>query len=99
MDEEKFLNDLVLVVEECAEVIQAATKIQRFGIHDNYPTYALAMSNIDALTNEVGQLLHCIEKLKLDPAKIEISKRLKKERLEMYGPEGTYLATRPGIDT
>ena len=58
-------ENLELVIEECAEVIQAATKILRFGVDDRHPDYYDGMSNSQALAEEVGQLLHCIDRLNL----------------------------------
>lgn len=44
---------LVLLIEECAEVIQAATKCLRFGWDRNYPGYGV---NHEKLADEIGEL-------------------------------------------
>ena len=48
-------KNLTLLVEECSEVIQAVTKIQRFGIDDVHPK--TGKSNREELTQELGDLL------------------------------------------
>ena len=79
-----------LVAEECAEVIKAIMKIKRFGLRGSYPDYLDGKHNIDALTDEVGQLLCVIDKLSLDRNKIEIAIVFKEEILKIYGPGGSY---------
>ena len=49
-------ENLELVIEECAEVIQSATKILRFGVADSHPTYHGGAPNDWALTEEVGRV-------------------------------------------
>jgi ribosome-binding protein aMBF1 (putative translation factor) len=50
-------------VEECGEVIQAATKILRFGWDRNEPGYGI---NHEVLAKEVGDLKGVIDSLDLD---------------------------------
>jgi hypothetical protein len=58
------LNDkLVLLTEECAEVIHAATKCIRFTWDEDYPGYGI---NHEVLSREVGDLLGVIDSLPLD---------------------------------
>lgn len=85
-------EDLELVIEECAEVIQAATKILRFGVDDSHPTDQYGATNIEVFTEEVGQLLHCIDRLNLFRAALERAKARHIQKLLTYGPDGTYLA-------
>jgi NTP pyrophosphatase (non-canonical NTP hydrolase) len=47
---------MVILQEECAEVIQAVSKIMRFGLDSTYPTEDSATTK-ECLTMEVGQLL------------------------------------------
>lgn len=57
-DEKEILN---ILMEECAEVIQAISKILRFGFesaHPDNPTY----TNREHLTEELGDL-HCMMNL------------------------------------
>lgn len=84
-------EDLVLVIEECAEVVQAATKILRFGVDDSHPRYYDGKPNSWVLTEEIGQLLHCIHRLQLDEKHVRDASARKGERLKTYGPDGTYL--------
>ncbi len=45
---------LTIMIEECAEVIQAATKLLRFGANDGYP--GTGRTNEDDLGKEIGDL-------------------------------------------
>lgn len=85
-------EDLELVIEECAEVIQAATKILRFGVDDSHPTYYDGAPNSQVLIEEIGQLLHCIDRLDLPRDSLQRAKARKWKKLQVYGPDGTYLA-------
>lgn len=53
MISDEFRERLTLLTEECAEVIQACTKIQRFGLEENPET---GEAKIAQLEKEVGQL-------------------------------------------
>ncbi len=85
---------LELVAEECAEVIQAIMKIKRFGLRGCHPDYLDGKYNIDALTDEVGQLFCVIDKLSLDVNKIQNGRFFKEEALKTYGPGGSYFIER-----
>ena len=84
-------ENLELVIEECAEVIQACTKILRFGVDDSHPTYYDGLPNSQVLAEEVGQLLHCIDRLDLQMDDVIKAKARKREKLLIFGPDGTYL--------
>lgn len=56
MMKSKVEETLVILQEECAEVIQATSKILRFGFQSRYPTEDNA-STKENLEMEVGQLL------------------------------------------
>ncbi len=86
------LEYLDLVIEEAAEVIHAACKIKRFGLNDSHPTYYDGLPNGHVLTTEIGQLLHVIDKLDLNPYEVEFAKQQKAKKLETFGPHGTYIA-------
>ena len=70
-------DDLTLTItsEECAELIQAITKVKRYGFHDNYE---------DNLHEEVADVLICITELVclgyLDIDKVAKYQELKIER-------------------
>jgi NTP pyrophosphatase (non-canonical NTP hydrolase) len=53
---DKIKEALIITQEECAEVIQAVSKVMRFGFDSCYPTEDSA-STKECLTMEVGQLL------------------------------------------
>lgn len=48
-----------ITIEECAEVIQAITKIQRFGMENS------GYNNKEKLEDEIGQLKYMLERLAL----------------------------------
>lgn len=84
-----------LVIEEAAEVQQAACKLLRFGVDHRYRTgQHQGRTNTEALAYEVGDLLEVIEHLGLPAELIEEGRRQKRERLRMYGPH----TWRPGIE-
>lgn len=51
---------LTCLSEECAEVIQAATKAQRFGIHGKYPDGRV---NVDVIAYELNDVLAVVQLL------------------------------------
>lgn len=54
---------LVILMEECAEVIQAASKCLRFGFTRNHPSYG---DNDKVLAKELGDLFGIVQALPLD---------------------------------
>lgn len=56
---------LLLLIEECGEVIQAATKCLRFGFDREWPGYG---NNSVVLATEIGDVLGCIDALPLKSA-------------------------------
>jgi len=66
---EKIRETLIITQEECAEVIQAVSKIMRFGFDSCYPTEDSA-STKECLELEVGQLL-CMIGILIDQGVIE----------------------------
>lgn len=69
---------LTILIEECAEVIQAATKMQRFGILGVYDT---GETNIRRLMVEIGDVFGVVSLLMdthlVDPVSISIASREK----------------------
>jgi NTP pyrophosphatase (non-canonical NTP hydrolase) len=83
-NEKEILN---ITLEECAEVIQAISKILRFGwesTHPRDPTY----TNADHLNEEVGDLLCMIdimiEKEMLNSEAIQKALLAKKQKLKIW---------------
>lgn len=68
---------LILLIEECSEVIQAATKCQRFGWDREYLDYGV---NHKVLASEVGDLLAVIDGLHLHSDSLNRSKEAKIEK-------------------
>lgn len=73
----------VLLYEECAELIKAAAKCQRFGPERNYPGYGV---NAVAMAHEVGDVLGVLDELQarlgLDVHVINTARHTKIERAE-----------------
>jgi len=82
---------LDLIIEESAEVIQAITKIKRFGAHDHHHTYYNGLPNWRVLAIEIGDLLACIKLLGIPEDMINTAIGNKLTKLETFGPNGTYL--------
>lgn len=72
--------NLVLIIEECAEVIQAITKIQRFGIDSTWN----GISNYEQLVSEIGDLLAVIDLLNLPQDMIDVAKTKKIDKLKIW---------------
>lgn len=78
---------LVLLVEECAEVIQAATKVLRFGFSERYPDMRDNCTNKEALEYEIGNLMAnaaLVINNDLDKNNVLIGFRSKVEKLPQY---------------
>lgn len=71
--------DLVRLIEECGEVIQAATKILRFGEE----------GKIAKLTSECGDVLACIDKLRLDDMQLGVARYAKHRKLRRMDDAGS----------
>lgn len=76
-----------ILQEECAEVIQAASKIFRFGFESCYPTEDSPTTK-ECLTMELGQLL-CMVALLVDQKVVDETElmnymELKKKKLEKW---------------
>lgn len=55
---------LTILIEECAEVIQRATKAQRFGLTEVQPGQPL--SNSTRLAHEIGDLFEVVDRLRAE---------------------------------
>ena len=72
-------SPLTRVVEECAEVIQIACKIDRFGWFNYHPDDPNETPNIDLLQREMNDVVEAFEVLE---------KHLKAIKKQHYNPEG-----------
>ncbi len=87
MMENKTRETLIILQEECAEVIQATSKIFRFGFESCYPTEDSPTTK-ECLTMELGQLL-CMVALLVDQKVVDETElmnymELKKKKLEKW---------------
>lgn len=77
---------LALLAEECAEVIQAITKIQRHGYGSRHPQTGVL--NSDALVAEIGDLFAAVDIMRaggdVDGVEINDAKRAKLSRVWAY---------------
>jgi NTP pyrophosphatase (non-canonical NTP hydrolase) len=84
-DKEK--EALLILQEECAEVIQAASKVFRFGTESRWPTEESG-TTLEELQMEVGQVLAMIdiltEQCVLSDTAINASRQHKKEKLKIW---------------
>ncbi len=90
MDLTKFSDEfqnLAILQEECNEIIHIGFKIRRFGF-DNYHPKNPNKTNIDLLTQEIGDMLAIIDILKangtIDEEEIILAKHRKIKKLEEY---------------
>ena len=83
---EKTKEVMDILQEECAEVIQAVSKISRFGI-DNYKP-GKPKTNREHLEEELGDMLAMIDILKemgvVSAPSMEVAKRAKIEKLKKW---------------
>ncbi len=79
---------LDILQEECAELIQAASKIKRFGIKSSNPELLDAKSNRYNLIQEMGDVLALIDILKnvyeINDVILSAAKQNKLEKLTIY---------------
>jgi len=84
--ENKIEEAMIILAEECAEVIQVITKCKRFGV-DNYSPNS-NVSNRQHLCQELGDILAMIEILveqeQFTPEDLIKAKELKTEKLVQF---------------
>jgi NTP pyrophosphatase (non-canonical NTP hydrolase) len=80
--------------EECAEVVVAGMKGERFGWDDHHPDYHEDAMNEEALIQEIGDVLAIIELLGVDHQRVLRARDRKMAKMEIYGPHGTYLTSK-----
>lgn len=88
---------LITLGEECAEVIQVISKIQRFGFTSFHPDDP-SVNNLQLLQREIGDVLCMIDLLReegvLDDHAIQNAKLQKRIKFRKFS---TYQPTRPVI--
>lgn len=84
LDQTKLPEILTILQEECAEVIQASTKIQRFGLSSEWN----GSTTLESLEKELGDLLCMIDLLLLagiiDQDKLDLNKSKKLAKLKIW---------------
>jgi NTP pyrophosphatase (non-canonical NTP hydrolase) len=87
MMNDKTKETLLILQEECAEVIQAASKVFRFGEESRWPTDDSASTH-ECLAMEVGQVLAMIDILiesgYLSDEAVNAARIHKKEKLKVW---------------
>ncbi len=68
---------LVILIEECGEVIQAGCKILRHGYSSTNPTVTSSETNRGGLERELGDLLHALNRMEVtgDVDRYQINKQ------------------------
>jgi NTP pyrophosphatase (non-canonical NTP hydrolase) len=86
MNEAQIKEVMDILQEECAEVIQAVSKISRFGI-DNFKP-GKPKTNREHLEEELGDVLAMVDILLennvVSQDSLEVAKQAKKEKLKMW---------------
>ncbi len=72
---------LIIVAEEAAEVVQAATKCLRFGFYRDWPGYG---RNDRVLANEFGQLAATIYMLNLEEHEVAKAANAQQEKIAKW---------------
>ena len=84
MSREDLKTTLLIMMEECAEVTQAASKILRFGLDNSYE----GVSNRAHLETEIGDLLFLFDLLKecsiIDPENVAKATEAKRDKLARW---------------
>jgi NTP pyrophosphatase (non-canonical NTP hydrolase) len=83
---------LNVLMEECAEVIKEASKINRFGQFSRHPFIENSPTNIENLTQEIGDVLAILDviqnetDIELDWNKVLQARDTKKHKLDKFLP-------------
>lgn len=72
---------LVLLIEECGEVIQAATKCLRFGFNVDHGIDGYGNNKV-ALSREIGDFLGVVDELDVDMVNVRVARDSKLARAE-----------------
>lgn len=79
---------LVILIEECGEVIQSGCKILRHGYENYNPTTVDGETNRQSLEREIGDLMHAVERMEIAhdvSASVIVERRHSKpQRIEKY---------------
>ena len=80
-----------ILQEECAEVIQVVSKINRFWLYSKNPYETDGKTNLQMLVDEVGDVLAMIQKLEaagyFTREQLETRAAYKHEKLKQYHPD------------
>jgi len=85
--QEQIREALLITQEECAEVIQAASKVFRFGFDSRYPN-SDSQTNKEKLEEEIGDLLAMVdvltEKCIISDGNINSARKMKRQKLALW---------------
>ena len=76
---------LDILQEECAEIIQAISKMRRFGENGYHPLDETKTPNHKLLAREIGDFMETLRLLKIDQREIKFGMRRKLANLKKYG--------------
>lgn len=81
------MNDgLTLLIEEASEVIQACTKIQRFGPNSSHPLHPDGRpNNMDCLIQEIGDVLKIAQLLGISKQQLDDAIKRKHDKMVSLG--------------
>jgi NTP pyrophosphatase (non-canonical NTP hydrolase) len=83
---DKLSEVMDILQEECAEVIQAVSKVRRFGLDNRHPTST--QTNVEHLEEELGDLLAMVDLLKsmniVSESGLDKAKEAKITKLKMW---------------
>ena len=87
MMNDKQKEALLILQEECSEVVQAASKVFRFGTDSRWP-HEESPTTLEELETEIGQVLAMIDVLTeqclLSDSAINGARQYKKEKLKIW---------------
>ena len=87
MNDEKQLETMMILQEECAEVIQIISKIYRFGFDSRWPDET-SPNNREKMTEEIGDLLAMVDILVenciISDTELNKARKNKKQKLKKW---------------
>lgn len=81
----KLEYDMLMLIEEAAEIQQLASKVMRFGLHAIAPYDHIVDNNKKLLEIEIGDFLAVLERLDyIDDKRVETARLAKIEKMKIW---------------